>query len=500
MRMRWNSVILGLGLTGAVINLPMANAQSSTNPSPAAAKSRSDALKAAKARAVARSKNADNRPQLPQRSLEMKPPVQIAPPRMSLPPAPPLPPPPLPGQPSRYQVTTIEVADSIFKVTATPDGKEVYAVGTLVAGSFQKLKKVMVANPKAETLYIASPGGLVIEGGMAAHFIRSRAMNVTAVNLCSSSCTMVLAAGKERTAQAGARIGFHKSYSPYVSRYYPPEKKGLEAVSDIIFRQSYEKSGIAPDFIDKALAIPSTTLWHPPHELLRAAGILSRRPKDKDQPKVLVTAQSRASVAERLFEVPFWKNAYRANPSATDQAIDHAWMSASLTGASNSAQADALQYLTDRIIVTIPALPDTSLGQVAIALDRYYAKKVADGRSFCNGFESGQSDFFGTGYAAISPAQEALIIELLRAPEVMAELSEAQSLAALANLMIEVGVADDVSSSDILSIGAYGGQCKTISKIYAHIVKMNDVDRARTMRGMIALPTALSKLTQRPSY
>jgi hypothetical protein len=493
MRMRWNSVIFGLGLTGAVINLPMANAQSSTDPAPTMSKSRADALKAAKARAVARAKKAENLPQVPPRSREMKPPVLSAPPRLS-------PPPPIPGQPSRYQVMQIEVTDSVFKVTATPDGKEVYAVGTLVAGSFKKLKKVLVANPKAETLYIASPGGLVIEGGMAAHFIRSRAMNVTAVNLCSSSCTMILAAGKERTAQASTRIGFHKSYSPYISRYYPPEKKGLEAVSDIIFRQSYEKSGIAPDFIDKALAVPSTTLWHPPHEMMRSAGILSRQPKEKDQPKVILATQSRESIAEKLFQNPFWKNAYRANPSATDQAIDHAWMSVSINVLPNTSEAYAFQYLTDRLIVALPGLPDANLGQVAIALDRYYAKKVADGRSFCNGFESGQSDFFGTGYTAISPAQVALIIELLRAPEVMSELSEAQSLAALASLMIEVGVADDVSSADILSIGVYGGQCKTISKIYAHVVKMNDVDRARTMRGMIALPTALSKLTQRPAY
>ncbi len=492
MRNGWSGAAIGLGLAGGLMCLSAAHAQSTPQPNPAKSKSDEAALKAAKARMADRIRAKTPPPSPPPTTAlprEMKPPrydslPQAPPPSLS---------PPLP----RYDPPPpLELPDTSFQVTATADGKAVYAVGYLAPGSFKKLKKIMDANAKADTLIIASPGGLVVEGAMAAHYVRARKLNVVAHYICASSCTMILAAGKERVAKEGTHIGFHRSYSPFSSRYYPKETKGFDAVSDVIFRQSYEKSAVDPGFIEKAMKVPSTTLWYPDQEALIRAGILSRKAKDKDQFILPAKALTRPAIAEKLFQISFWKDARRVNNALVDEAVDNAWLMSTLSPTVNDAETNALQHLTDRVLVSLPALSDASLGLVATALNAHFAQKVTDGQVYCGRYDTRLFDFFSRTSAQIPPDRQALIIEMLKTPPEFSEMSEDEALASLATLMVEVGAADGLSSTDVITIGFSGGQCKTMAKIYAYIATLSEKDRARTLRGMVALPDAIAKLSK----
>jgi hypothetical protein len=412
---------------------------------------------------------------------------EVLPPMLSAPP----PPPPAPPRPAP------EPLDLVLKVTATSDGKAVSVIGALNQGSFRKVKRVVDANPKADTLIISSPGGLVLEGALIAQFVRQRAMNVTANNLCSSSCTMILAAGKERTATPGARIGFHKSYSPYETRYYPTEKNGFQGISDLIFRQSFQKSGINEAFIEKAMLVPSVTLWFPDHKALVKAGMLSREAKETDLLRLTDTEPTRDIIAQKLLSIAFWKEAHKANPLLVEEAIDEEWMFASLAGQpSTGADKVAFPFLAARLSILLPALSDASIDRVANALDQHYAEKVKSGLVYCYGNDERHLEFMERSSDLLSSANKALMIDLLNSAVDFKLLSEKDAMNTIASMMVEIGVADNLSTAELFLIGSRDGRCKAIASAYNHIAKLPAPDRSRALRAFLALPEAISKISR----
>jgi hypothetical protein len=118
-----------------------------------------------------------------------------------------------------------------------------------------------------------SPGGVVNAAADVANIIRARGLNTYADRLCASACTVAFLAGVRREAAPGARIGFHQAYAHEAAR---------ERLKPVL-RAIYVQAGLPRGFIDRALRTPPNRLWVPPHQALRAVGVLSAT-EAPDQP------------------------------------------------------------------------------------------------------------------------------------------------------------------------------------------------------------------------
>ena len=222
-----------------------------------------------------------------------------------------------------YQIFLLIVVLAVPAVAApTPDPEKVAPIspsvefqspyafrilsgGTVVevSGSFswampQNLVAVLAQAPRARTVWLESPGGLVKPALEIAAIIRARGLDTYVARFCASACTLAYLGGQRRSAAPAARLGFHQAHAPGI----PPE------AADPLMRRSYEKYGIPSGFIDHVLHTSPKSLWYPTHAELRGAGFINERP-----PPETVVVNDGAD--------PAWREAIKLMPFAPEGAL-----------------------------------------------------------------------------------------------------------------------------------------------------------------------------------
>lgn len=140
--------------------------------------------------------------------------------------------------------------------------------GHLSAGVADRFEEVLKASPAAKLVVLDSDGGRIFEALRVAELVRARGLDTRVEQHCASACTLILLAGKERSAHRFAQIGFHQPDFPGLS-----ETEKLSTIADN--RQDYLAAGITPDFLDRALSTPPTQMWYPMHAEMVDAGVLT---------------------------------------------------------------------------------------------------------------------------------------------------------------------------------------------------------------------------------
>ncbi len=164
------------------------------------------------------------------------------------------------------------VGEAEIKVSA--DGKSVTVSGAFGAGSAAEVTKILDATPAAKVLVLDSNGGRLREANQLAQTIRSRDLDTRVEKQCSSACTNVFLAGRNRLAAPGARIGFHRP--AYAGIDADEQRKITQTMLD-----TYRAAGLTESFVHRVGQTPPDQMWHPTRDELIAANVLTKASRGK---------------------------------------------------------------------------------------------------------------------------------------------------------------------------------------------------------------------------
>jgi hypothetical protein len=154
-------------------------------------------------------------------------------------------------------------------VTVSVDNTVLELEGAMGFGVSREIERVLEQHPQIRQLRLNSIGGRIGEAKRLAELIAERRLATATTTHCLSACVLVFAASTERVMAPAARLGFHQPAFPGWSE--------AERAQEIAEERDYFLArGIAPGFVDQALATPSTALWQPTPQQLLVAGFVTR--------------------------------------------------------------------------------------------------------------------------------------------------------------------------------------------------------------------------------
>jgi hypothetical protein len=147
-----------------------------------------------------------------------------------------------------------------------PDsGAELQVSGEVTFGLADRLQEELDAHPNVSRIRLESVGGDIGEASRAAEIISARELDTVVSRKCVSACTIMFVAGKRRTVEKDAKLGFHAARSP------DPTAGAKGSV-----RRALSPYGIPKAFLSKVEATEPKAMWYPTREELLAAGVLSK--------------------------------------------------------------------------------------------------------------------------------------------------------------------------------------------------------------------------------
>ncbi len=147
-------------------------------------------------------------------------------------------------------------------------GRSLVIQGTLGAGSAAVVREALQEAPGLTQVRLVSPGGRLFEARAIAREIQQRGLRTHADGDCASACTVLLLAGRERSAAAGARIGFHRPQFAGVDDERWVDAQVLMAV--------YRAAGLGAAFIERVRRTPAGSMWFPTRDELLRNHVLTR--------------------------------------------------------------------------------------------------------------------------------------------------------------------------------------------------------------------------------
>lgn len=143
----------------------------------------------------------------------------------------------------------------IVDVLPTPDGRSLLLRGSLGSGSAARVRAALAEAPAVQWVRLDSAGGRLLEAETIAAEIQRLGLDTHVEGHCASACTLVLLAGRTRTAAPEAQIGFHR-----------PQFAGVDAqqLGDTpVLLNAYRSAGLGEAFIERVRRTPSHAVWYP---------------------------------------------------------------------------------------------------------------------------------------------------------------------------------------------------------------------------------------------
>ena len=137
---------------------------------------------------------------------------------------------------------------------------------------FSAFETALTEHNSITTVALNSTGGMVFTGRALARLIEKYQLNTVVTQQCFSACSLVFMAGKSRTLEAGAELGFHR-YAMQQSFQLPMLDIEQELNRD---RQFFIKQGMSPAFASLVFNADPNTLYKPDTETLLNAGVLTK--------------------------------------------------------------------------------------------------------------------------------------------------------------------------------------------------------------------------------
>jgi hypothetical protein len=220
------------------------------------------------------------------------------------------------------------------RIYLSADGETVYIIGAIMDDSFLRFDALLQGAARVKTVFLASPGGLTLEGRLIAALVRKRKLNTYVEQYCASACTQVFVAGRERVIGPEGELGFHQAVgvdtSGETSAIAAASTRKLSPITvfglngNDTLRLAYEQAGIDQPFIAKALARGHEDMWVPTPAELSQSHVITRR-ADHTEVALPEGSHSRAQIRAMLEVRPMWRAAATALPEAYALGLNDAW-------------------------------------------------------------------------------------------------------------------------------------------------------------------------------
>lgn len=240
-----------------------------------------------------------------------------------------------------------------FQVRA--DGKSILLKGGINDGTAESLAKALAIAPSVTTVVLESSGGWVRQGNMIAKVISERGLNTYVEHECSSACTVAFLAGKERSGEPNARIGFHSFRSV-------GSNNAVAETADIAMaNETYRRAGLSPAFIAKIIATPHDKAWYPSHDELLAEGVFTRVSLGGETATLATSVPTREKLSSEFMKVPAFAALAAKYPNEFEGIVDKAWGQMQARRPDGEVMAAARAQVGQLAAKLLPIVSDTTL-------------------------------------------------------------------------------------------------------------------------------------------
>lgn len=158
-----------------------------------------------------------------------------------------------------------------FSLQLSADGTGFEFRGVVDFGLTDALRALVAEHPDVKRITLESAGGYISEARGAVTVLRAGTIATHVEGHCASACALIFVGGAARSLSPEARVGLH-GYALQRERHFGMIDPVVEMQRDLaIFRSQ----GVAEGFIARLPDLPQTPMWYPPHEELRAAGLVT---------------------------------------------------------------------------------------------------------------------------------------------------------------------------------------------------------------------------------
>ncbi len=135
--------------------------------------------------------------------------------------------------------------------------------------TYASMQATLQAHPDLQRLTLDSRGGRIAAARGIARLVREAKLDTHVSDICTSACTLIFAAGQNRTMSKQARVGFHGyRLISYVETLNTTDEQDRD-------KATFIEQGVKSDFIDRAYAVSHDDMWFPSENELRSAGVLT---------------------------------------------------------------------------------------------------------------------------------------------------------------------------------------------------------------------------------
>jgi hypothetical protein len=149
-------------------------------------------------------------------------------------------------------------ASERYKIVVDPTKPHVVILeGEIAWGSAKALSDLLMKNSSLTLLELNSYGGSIVEAEKIATLVENRRLATNVRAVCISACTLAYVCGSTRTANRGARFGFHRLSGGRLTSEAIVERLSARYAEVLL------SHGVDKRFIDTALSVNSPQYWVP---------------------------------------------------------------------------------------------------------------------------------------------------------------------------------------------------------------------------------------------
>ena len=225
----------------------------------------------------------------------------------------------MPTLQEHLRVATGDQLGPSTKLELRADGRSILLSGGINDGSAEQLDRALQMAPAVTTVVLSSEGGWIREGQLLAKVIRKRGLHTYVEGYCASACTIAFLAGSERAAAPSAKIGFHASRSVGNLETAPSSAETAQ------LRSIYREANLPDLFIREALDTPHEKMWHPKHEILLSAGVLTRTSMGGETAAMSTAIRSKEALVADFKRIELFAILADRSPKDFDALMAAAW-------------------------------------------------------------------------------------------------------------------------------------------------------------------------------
>ena len=155
-----------------------------------------------------------------------------------------------------------------YEITIDEERGIITVSGGIKFGIAEAIEQAIAVTPDASVLVLDSPGGRMGAAELATDVVLRAGLRTHVEGSCASACTLVFAAGTERTIGPLASLGYHSATAGYRYEVEDP-------LANSHMRAVMLDIGFDPSFVERVLEVPWWEIWEPTSNELMRAGVIT---------------------------------------------------------------------------------------------------------------------------------------------------------------------------------------------------------------------------------